>query len=329
LEDNHYYPFGLVMQGISDKALKSNYAENKFKYNGKELQNKEFSDGSGLEEYDYGARFQDPQLGRFFTQDRFASKYYQLSSYQYAGNNPIIITDQNGDSLIVGGSASATQTFQQIANTGLGNVITVSPTGTGAYAFDFSTVAPAGVDAATALDAAKSLMTPGQAAFADVLNNAMNATGQAGNAVDTKFTAVDGNDAISHSVIVGDNGISTATATPGVHTLDVGDMKAFGSTGALTAQGALGHEIAEGTRIQSGFGGEAAAAAAPNRNAISSGAHFNFAIPAENRINGSTSGGASFSGNTLTIAVTVGGVTKNVTIQFANGNVSSVQNNTR
>jgi hypothetical protein len=177
-------------------------------------------------------------------------------------------------------------------------------------------------------------MTPGQAAFADVLNGAMNATDPAGNAVDTKFNAVDGGDAISQKVLIGDNGISSLTATPGVHTIDVGDMQALGSTGALTAQGALGHEIAEGTDLQSKFTpAQYAAASANNRDIQSASSHQGAGIPAENRINGTFSHTGVLSppgaSRVLSVPVTVGGVTKTVTIQFTNGNVTSVNNNNR
>jgi RHS repeat-associated protein len=82
------------MKSICAKAAGS--VRNKFKYNGKEQQNEEFSDGSGLELYDYGARFFDPQLGRWNTIDRYADKMRLYSPYTYAFDNPVSIVDENG-----------------------------------------------------------------------------------------------------------------------------------------------------------------------------------------------------------------------------------------
>ncbi|MBU3745375.1 MAG: hypothetical protein FGM61_12670, partial [Sediminibacterium sp.] len=43
----------------------------------------------------------DAQLGMFHNPDRFAHKYYSISPYQYAANNPISNIDINGDSIFV------------------------------------------------------------------------------------------------------------------------------------------------------------------------------------------------------------------------------------
>ncbi len=96
--DGRYYPFGLTMAGISDKAVKQDYAENKYRFNnGSELQNKEFSDGSGLEMYDAIHRMYDPQLGRFGQIDPLPEFNVDLSPYSFANGDPISHVDPLGD----------------------------------------------------------------------------------------------------------------------------------------------------------------------------------------------------------------------------------------
>jgi len=94
LETDNYYPFGLAQSGISSQA--AGKLENKYKYNGKELQHKEFSDGSGLELYDYGARTYDVQIGRWDAIDPHSENYLNNSGYNYVGNNPVSISDLDG-----------------------------------------------------------------------------------------------------------------------------------------------------------------------------------------------------------------------------------------
>ena len=102
LEETHYYPDGLAMAAISTVApLK---IANKFRYQGKELQDKEFADNSGLEWYDFEARYYDPQIGRWWSQDpddQFFSPYLAM------GNNWVVVTDPDGHFVILAIVAAA------------------------------------------------------------------------------------------------------------------------------------------------------------------------------------------------------------------------------
>lgn len=202
--------------------------------------------------------------------------------------------DPNGDSLLVSGSNSAVGTFESISNNGMGGFYTLGKSSTGKYVLNST--------------GQQGTMNAEQQATYDMLNEVIT------NGTDVSFNAVDGNDAISSSIYVGDNGRGVGvTATPGVHTLDVGDMQQFGTGGLLTSQGALGHEVKEGFEIQA-------------NSKTGNDAHFNYAIPSENSINGTTSAGATItvSGTTVTatVPVTHNGVTKTVTITFTNGSIS-------
>lgn len=87
IDETHYYPFGLKHKGYV--ALEE--SSNKYKYNGKELQ-----DELGLNFYDYGARNYDPALGRWMNIDPLAEKSRRYSPYTYALDNPVYFIDPDG-----------------------------------------------------------------------------------------------------------------------------------------------------------------------------------------------------------------------------------------
>ncbi|GET34235.1 hypothetical protein PbJCM13498_30980 [Prolixibacter bellariivorans] len=83
-----YYPFGMALK-ISGSS------DNKYLYNGKELQDDAIGLGN-MDWYDYGARFYDPALGRWHSVDPLAESCYNNSSYSYTMNNPIRFIDPDG-----------------------------------------------------------------------------------------------------------------------------------------------------------------------------------------------------------------------------------------
>lgn len=91
-EDDNYYPFGLTMAEISSKAFKSNYAENRRKFNdGTEL-NTDFD----VNLYETQFRSLDPQKGRFWQVDPLCELAEDISPYAYVMNNPLLYNDPLG-----------------------------------------------------------------------------------------------------------------------------------------------------------------------------------------------------------------------------------------
>ena len=88
LQRDNYYAFGL--------RKPSQFGNNKYLYNGKELQEE-------LGQYDYGARFYDPVIRRFNSIDPHADKYAGWNPYNYAFNDPVNTIDPDGrDGMLTG-----------------------------------------------------------------------------------------------------------------------------------------------------------------------------------------------------------------------------------
>jgi RHS repeat-associated protein len=128
LQKNDYYPFGLLMAERTDIATN----KNRYLYNGKE----NIPDAK-MALYDYGARFYDPQIGRWTVIDGKAEKYTRFSPYAYAINNPVRFLDPDGNQIVdakgvpitysteKGWSSNVTADVRRI-----GNAMMVTPKGT-------------------------------------------------------------------------------------------------------------------------------------------------------------------------------------------------------
>jgi len=87
---NHYYPYGGLMG--ESKNLSSSQ---RYKYNVKE-----FDRMHGLDWYDYGSRFHDPAIVRWFSVDKLAEKYRAISPYVYCANDPVNKFDPDGREVV-------------------------------------------------------------------------------------------------------------------------------------------------------------------------------------------------------------------------------------
>ncbi|MCB0842116.1 MAG: N-acetylmuramoyl-L-alanine amidase [Bacteroidetes bacterium] len=87
LQEDHYYPFGMRLGGLSyQSGLKNDYL-----YNGKELEEE-----LDLGWYDYGFRWYMADVGRFVSVDPLAENFQDISTYVYALNNPVNLVDPDG-----------------------------------------------------------------------------------------------------------------------------------------------------------------------------------------------------------------------------------------
>ena len=82
----HYYPFGKTWCRSTEPVYYDYYH-----FNGKERQT---VGDAGL--LDYGARFYDPDIARWLTQDPLADVMPNINSYVYCANNPVKFIDPTG-----------------------------------------------------------------------------------------------------------------------------------------------------------------------------------------------------------------------------------------
>ena len=79
---------------MPERSMNNALSSDIYKYSGKEL-----DEENGLDWYYFGARYYDPEIGRFLSVDPLANSEHNLSlsPYHYVSNNPIAFIDPFGE----------------------------------------------------------------------------------------------------------------------------------------------------------------------------------------------------------------------------------------
>ncbi|MGX5687417.1 DUF6443 domain-containing protein [Arcticibacter tournemirensis] len=90
---NNYYPYGYQIISDDPNFMVSYVSGERSDYL---FSGKEFLGENGLNQYDYGARFYDPVIGRFNSIDPLSEQRAWVSPFNYGQNNPINRNDPTG-----------------------------------------------------------------------------------------------------------------------------------------------------------------------------------------------------------------------------------------
>ena len=74
-----------------------------------ELNAKEFDEETGM--YYYGARYYNPRLSIWLSNDSEEDKHPNSTTYCYAANNPIKFIDPDGNDIVIAGKESSSVTL--------------------------------------------------------------------------------------------------------------------------------------------------------------------------------------------------------------------------
>lgn len=235
LQENHYYPFGMKMTGEWNNRVKPNYA---YQYNGKEL-----NEAFDLDWANYGARFYDPSIGRFTGVDPISDQFPELSTYNYASNDPIKNIDLHG--------LQGIRADMAFADPGL-NAVDATPQERRQYQKDIATGFATGVAAAGAVYASV-VAAPVVAGAVETSGTTIAINASVDAAVQTVTNIAEGEHIIKDFDIVGT--ISSAMSNPIVGSLIDGvvDVTANGSDINSAEEAVVGTAIGGG--MGKAFGG--------------------------------------------------------------------------